>query len=403
MANFMTTVLSAGRVKEGFDRGSQGVVNSLVHGMPEGFATKFLGFRTLSGVGLINPLLGIFTEPAYSAVKQLVQSGVQPLLGKQPATTLPAVTTDTPAAAPGVAVVQETVSRLPGGGVIFKQPPRAVQSTLLQRFPALREEGDSVLGKPGTALIPDGEDPKFPAVVSPNVIHRGTDPLINPGLSNNRSFANRGRTERTETSLGRQAIKRYQVDSGGGGTSVGSITEEFLQQHRFLVYDDSNDALSVFEWSTTDIPNTLAAGFSYCSSPTMAITVEAVKEGTWEFPRSIPTGVEAGKLTLQKGIVRVPTSFYLWLVNALAGKLTRRTLWVASYGRYGRQASEKEYTGWADPSKLYDVASSIWKFVNCIPIVYKAGQDWDARSGEVQVAELEIAYEWFEESERALK
>jgi phage tail-like protein len=176
----------------------------------------------------------------------------------------------------------------------------------------------------------------------------------------------------------------------------GFIIEEFVQTHRFYVADVTGDEQSVFEWEENSTPKTLAAGFSGCTAPRFEIASKEIKEGTWEFPRVFCKGANAQSITLSKGLVRAETGFYLWLLNAMRGKLTRRTIEIVSYGRGGSLQSSKRL--WLQPNQLRDVSVCVWTLYNCYPLGYRTGQDWDADSGKIQIAELDMHYEWFEES-----
>jgi len=176
----------------------------------------------------------------------------------------------------------------------------------------------------------------------------------------------------------------------------GFIIEEFVQTHRFYVADVTGDEQSVFEWEENSTPKTLAAGFSGCTAPRFEIESKEIKEGTWEFPRVFCKGANAQSITLSKGLVRAETGFYLWILNAMRGKLTRRTIEIVSYGRGGSLQSSKRL--WLQPNQLRDVSVCVWTLYNCYPLGYRTGQDWDADSGKIQIAELDMHYEWFEES-----
>jgi phage tail-like protein len=177
-----------------------------------------------------------------------------------------------------------------------------------------------------------------------------------------------------------------------GNTFTGK--EEFAQSHRFYVADITNDGKSVFEWEENGSPpTTLAAGFSGCTAPKFELASKEIKEGTWEFPRVFCTGANAQTITLSKGLVRTETGFYLWVLNAMRGLLTRRTIKVVSYGRNPRVQN-----AWSKPERLDDVASCVWTLYNCYPVGYRTSQDWDGDSGKIQISELDMHYEWFEES-----
>lgn len=166
--------------------------------------------------------------------------------------------------------------------------------------------------------------------------------------------------------------------------------EEYLQRHRFIVFDATGDGRSVFEWEDGQAVKSLVAGFSSCDAPFVEVVTESVKEGTWEFPRQIPVSVTEGRLIFRKGVIRTETDFWVWIQQALRGNLTRRTIRVLSYGR-------DRFQTWGRPEKSRRIWGE-WTLVNCFPVRYQAGDGWDAYSGDVLLAELEVVYEFFEES-----
>lgn len=521
MAKFLTTLLSSSNVKQGLEKGPQGIAHAAV-GLVEQFATRGVIGRVMPGVGLINPLLGIFTEPVVSALKQQLS----PLFGDKPTTALNVVD-DTSASKADIGsglgedkFSAETFGDLFSGGTILPKidPTSAVTASLDARrvsgkkfspekfdtirqvlgtnpmamntethgifmessqakvnkaeanggsnikatsgvFTSTKEAGNTVLG---FAAKDTAADPTLPTGAIPvtnvidSVFHASLKPQLPPDMAANKfsAQANHDRKiaeggtleqvgidtaarnpvrdpnnpdqffrgpERTgaiiigsgldgkftksgvqgtpdssgplafgNPNIGRSSLRKFQKKDAIFG---GIINEEFLQQHRFLVFDATGDDknLSVFEWEDGKLANTLAAGFSFCDAPSMSIQMESIKEGTWEFVRQIPIGVDPGRINLQKGMVRTTTGFYLWIEQFLRGNVTRRTLKILSYGRNLRG------NFWNRPEKDRRIYGE-WTLYNCAPSRYSAGQGWDARTGEIQTAELEVAYEWFEET-----
>ena len=168
--------------------------------------------------------------------------------------------------------------------------------------------------------------------------------------------------------------------------------EEFAQSHRFYVVDSTGDQKSVFEYEEGKPQKTLAAGFSTCTSPKFELASKEVKEGTWEFPRVFCTGATVQTLTLSKGLIKTETGFYLWILNAMRGMLTRRTIEIVAYDREPRNSR-----AWLRAETLPSTSSCVWKLYNCYPLAYRSSQGFDADSGKILVSELDIHYEWFEE------
>jgi phage tail-like protein len=550
MAKFLTSLLSSSNVKQGLEKGSQGIAHAAV-GLVEQFATRGLIGKVLPGVGLINPLLGIFTEPVVSALK----AQLNPLFGTQPtenlnrtgaqssseqdvgsgvgdqsfvptvfgtlrnqdnssavlaatAKTIPTseiestVTSVSPSVAhvsvvPPVPGDQQFVPSVINGlhsigrGIVtdtqgtmdeFSRRFESKEAFSTEKFvdgrgskggtrTVLGEAHQSTAGRDSenTQGIPDKL--KIDAV---GINHVGTDPLsalktkgnlatvfskfndnsgkeiidrqgtmksrpndtaagsadsasatallsggipekvFDPARTGTPLSAKSGLDKQfttDQTLIDRQrpgalkSVKRFPDWRFGQDANNTRRTPwvEFLQQHRFLVFDvtqnvkDLVKGLSVFEWADGQDSSGLEAGFSYCDAPVMSVRMESIKEGTWEFERQVPVGVEAGRMVLQKGMTRTLTGFYLWIEAFLRGNLTRRTLKILSYGR--SLPGSKSSNNWTnmrkrDQRNIYGE----WTLYNCAPVRYSAGQGWDARTGEIQIAEIEIVYEWFEES-----
>jgi phage tail-like protein len=529
MAKFLTSLLNNSDVKQGLEKGPQGISHAAI-GLVEQFATRGLIGKVMPGVGMINPLLGIFTEPIVSAIKAQLNVGIQFLFGGGPTQTLNMVdATGTTSDPTGIKQVISNVKgflprfeyRVPGSGGFkrgsFSTPytgavalPRSTASSAAdskldirlapqrvfapEKFGELRQvlhtnpmaigtethgiffessqekvdnagdmgssnvkaTGGVFTGKmqPGTTVLGftaqdtaadatpvigaravtniidsvfhNALQPQLPRdaalqskfnYLESNVhrevtsgsklkdvstVNRARDPLVENDrrLTGNAELYSGLDTAFTEAGLqgtksldsaGRYAnlaaVRRYPK-----GKTTPQTIEELIQQHRFLVFDATvagGSPLSVFDWEDGQARQSLAAGFSYCDSPSMTIQTEVIKEGTWEFPRQIPVAVEPGRLVLQKGMTRTLTGFYLWIEGFLRGNIARRTLKILAYGRNNR--------GWSVPNTTRRVYGE-WTLYNCAPIRYAAGQGWDARTGEIQIAEMEISYEWFEEA-----
>lgn len=549
MAKFLATLLNNSDVKQGLEKGPQGIAHAAV-GLVEQFATRGLIGKVLPGVGMINPLLGIFTEPIVSAIKaQLNAQLLQPIFGGGPTQALNMV--DATGASSDVTGIRQVVSNVQGflprfeyrstGDDSFKRgtfadpylggfnlpdtrPTSAVGSPLDTRmasekpfasenfselrqvlgtnpmamgtethgiflesseakvsnaesnggsnikatsgvFTSTKDAGNTVLGfvdrdTAADPTLPTGAIPvtsiidsvfhaslkpqlpldmtsrKFSAedsasarslggtLASTSVDTTARNPKIDPdtgaafagGSRPGNHILNSGlNTKFTEVGgqgvgdlagtvgleggdvvavMGTASVRRHIIEDSAHNV----LSEAFLQQHRFLVFDATGDSRSVFEWTDGEVVNTLAAGFSYCDAPSLSIRTEDVKEGTWEFPRQIPVGADPGRITMSKGIIRSTTGFYLWIEQFLRGNITRRTLKILAYGRNLEPDINDSTTGpWNRPEKKRAIYGE-WTLYNCAPLRYSAGQGWDARTGEIQIADLEVGYEWFEES-----
>jgi len=408
VARIIANVLSRVDVKEVLRAGPQVSIRSAALGLPEQFATQAIGFRALAGVGLINPYLSLVAEPAISKVKAAFKATIlDPIFGKAKPLVMAKVTgtkapeevgkLDSPGKPQADAKFSVTRERpenlrmVSGTQANDQHAPKRGARFESGKFPGLRSTGgvlpavspSSASIEPVTSLNDDGTVRWEPIPVldntGTNIAHSGTSPAtaVIRDRGGSGQFFN---SPRQTHSMGYENVRRYE--------------EDLILSHRFLVLDvTGQDGRSVFEWSENEIPASLAAGFETCEAPTFRIATEEIKEGTWEFPRVVPIGVEANTITMTKGMVKGKTGFYLWILNAMRGLLTRRTLEIVAYGR-----AQNPWAPWSAKSDLRPYGVASWKLFNCFPVSYRPGQQWDANTGTPQISELEVAYEWFEES-----
>ena len=358
MAKFLATVLTDAQLKEGLSLGTAGAPAALV-GLAESALTQKLKFSALSGVGMINPLLSVFAEPIVSEIKrQLNATVLDPILGKPEHIALNAIAKDTSSDPSILAKIgNEILTRIPGSNIVLPNQKVSPPASLPKAY---------------------GLKPKFDRP-----------------------------TGSQQANVGSKSVRRFLSDE-----DTTQRQQEFAMSHRFYLSDITQDNTSVFDWEEGTDPRSLTAGFNYCSTLSMAVETESIKEGTWEFVREVPLKVSTEKITLRKGMVTTQSGFYLWLMNALQGNVTRRTLRLVAYGRSGGQRlaavqrlpdgqalvtqPQNSQGSWGDAKQLYGNRVGVWKLINCIPVGY-AVSDWDADAKAIQMTELTIACELVEE------
>ena len=128
------------------------------------------------------------------------------------------------------------------------------------------------------------------------------------------------------------------------------------------------------------------AGFQSVTLP--EITAESVeyREGTMMWTQKYQGPPTVSDLTLSRGIAKNDTAFYDWMIDALAGRNYRASITIYHYQR-------TEY----EPSVGGGATTSARKYecFQCLPIRVKPAADLESATGEVGLAEVDIALEYF--------
>lgn len=192
-------------------------------------------------------------------------------------------------------------------------------------------------------------------------------------------------------------------------------------------------------------------GFQACTSPEITMDMADVKEGNWFYPHHFIRGATVSPMTLSRGVTFMDSDFYKWAMRALQGQgVVKRDLMLIHYfaispvtlamqiadnpasaipgafaaGLGGAMTAKivssmppSALPGFLIPSGLGQTAAALapvtgmappvefaprlpakaWKLKKCIPTRWKGGGDFDAMSGDVSIAEMEIAPERIEE------
>lgn len=195
------------------------------------------------------------------------------------------------------------------------------------------------------------------------------------------------------------------------------------------------DISPVFQGTKAAIPYWAlnpAMGFASVSMPSFAARTENVKSGTDLYQHTVVTGHEIDRITATRGASWWSADMCRWFQRAQHGfGAPRRDLALIHFtssglgdgaGGYdeaaislglglGGLAASTAALGVADPRMLGAIAGywaaaglaaafgptivripgRVWILGDCIPTRYKPGSDFDAKSGDVSIAELEFA------------
>jgi hypothetical protein len=193
------------------------------------------------------------------------------------------------------------------------------------------------------------------------------------------------------------------------------------------------------------------SGFASITAPEVTVELQDIKECNWHFKRSTIKGADASQMTLTRGTTVYDSDFWRWIVASIVGdtewqlKLPfipptriggpspRRQLVLIHYfsrspvggsvgaaaaaiaaGLVGAEAALAGSASLGNAATLAGAAASsilgggpidfvariparAWILTGCLPVRYKVGSDFDAKSGEVSIAELDIKPELIEE------
>ncbi len=233
-----------------------------------------------------------------------------------------------------------------------------------------------------------------------------------------------------------------------------STLRDFLHDSNFWLFDVApvdSLALPIF---------TPMSGFSSISAPELTLETNTISEGNAAFPTYVVKGASIGPVTLTRGVTFANSDFWRWVKSAVSGGMDartaasglastsvfyRRSLLLVHFFRNfgfpgqtpGAQAAATtlaaavvgqgllsavssqflggDYGGGLAAMAANFAAYNVWNGVsegvdsgirvparaflleNCIPTRYKTGSDFDATSGQVSVAELEVQPEYVEE------
>ena len=129
------------------------------------------------------------------------------------------------------------------------------------------------------------------------------------------------------------------------------------------------------------------AGFQSCTLPEMSAEPVEYREGINTYTRKYPGIPTVTDLTLIRGVTKTDTKFYDWVKAAVEGGEYRTNLTVYHWHRDGKQSVD--VVADLDKARKYNC-------FECLPIRVKPGGDLDATSGDISLAELDVAMEYFQ-------
>lgn len=126
------------------------------------------------------------------------------------------------------------------------------------------------------------------------------------------------------------------------------------------------------------------AGFQSATLPEITLESTEYREGTFTWTQKYPGPPTVSDCTLMRGVAKLDTAFYDWVMACINGEEYRADVTIWHYHR-SEMADAKS-------SKTSDTMRRVL-CKNCIPLRVKPAADFDSMSGEVSLAEVDFAVE----------
>lgn len=159
--------------------------------------------------------------------------------------------------------------------------------------------------------------------------------------------------------------------------------DDFMQTHRFWLLDVVPCATFPFL-----VLGTPFLGFSSISTPEVTLDYDEIKQMNSMFKRGGYSGGSTAPITLSRGVKGYDDTMWQWMKRAIQGNdMTNRNLLLIQFTNMGAEVDDLGVQAWEGVAFLPGKAWLLW---DAVPTRYKAGGDFDAMSGAVSIAELEI-------------
>ena len=134
------------------------------------------------------------------------------------------------------------------------------------------------------------------------------------------------------------------------------------------------------------------AGFQSVTIPDVSFEAAEYREGIYKYTKKFSGPATFSDVSLMRGVIATDTRFFDWGMRATQGDEYRADLEILHYHRDNYPTGG----GKSENVTLPDAPARRIKCHECIPIRAKPAADMDATTGEVSMAEMDVALEWFE-------
>ena len=129
------------------------------------------------------------------------------------------------------------------------------------------------------------------------------------------------------------------------------------------------------------------AGFQSVTIPELSVEASEYREGTFEWTQKYPGPPTVSEITLMRGVTKKDTAFYEMVLASIRGDEYRADVDIYHY-----QRSEMQYATSAEPGE----DTRHIKCGECFAIRAKPAGDLDSMTGDVSLAEVDLAIEYFD-------
>lgn len=131
------------------------------------------------------------------------------------------------------------------------------------------------------------------------------------------------------------------------------------------------------------------AGFQSITIGEKSIEAIEYREGTMKYTKKFPGIPSFSDSTLMRGVLIADTAFWNWIMRAGSTGEYRTEIVIWHYHRADDTADPTA------PNTAYE-GTRLYKLKEALPIRVKPAGDMDSTSGEVSLAEVDVAMEWLE-------
>jgi phage tail-like protein len=165
---------------------------------------------------------------------------------------------------------------------------------------------------------------------------------------------------------------------------------DLLQAHRFWLLDISPS--TVFPFFVLGSP---MYGFASITAPEITLETQEIGQLNSMWKRHAYVGGSCGSITLERGCRIEDDTFYEWVKRAMRGSdRINRTLLLIHYTGSAERDSNGSFVELPNPIDTWDnvswIPGRVWVLWDCLPVRYKAGSDFDAKSAEVSLMSVEL-------------
>lgn len=180
-----------------------------------------------------------------------------------------------------------------------------------------------------------------------------------------------------------------------------TVATDYLHSMRFFVVvtGAGSTATNWLKTGNADARGIPEAGFMSCTTPSMTVEPVDYKEGTWIYQRRFPGNVTmADDISMQRGVTRGDSSFWLWIRCVAEGSGEYRADLQINH-MHREQALDRK----VDDRLLVNTTTinalspaRVYHVYDAFPTSHKVAGDFDANTSDISLMEVTVSYERFE-------